>query len=104
MKSLLVLLALGLLTVLPGSAIALGADLSTRTHAVSPDTLAEMGLAGMQTVSDREGERIRGERIRFSMINSAILWRPGILVQQRITVGPRHGVFAVSTQSIFIWP
>jgi len=66
------------------------ADHSSRSEAVSADTLAQMGLGGMQSISDEQGHRIRGEGyIRFRAFNFALVWSKPIEVRQVILIGSK---------------
>ena len=104
MRTLLVAVVLGVSIALLGAPTALAADEPGQADAVSADTLAQMGMAGMSTVSDRKGEQVRGQGMRIFMRNMAFIWSSNTFVSQRITVGPRRGVYAVSAQTIYVAP
>jgi hypothetical protein len=84
------------------------ADEAPRDTAVSSDTLAAMGMAGMTTVDDATGHQIRGTGCGVSvwMFNLAILRTPRpIYVDQIILVGGRtpQTAFAISRNIVYRW-
>ena len=112
MRMLLVASVLGLSLCLIGSGTLQAADRSGEESAVSQDTLAAMGMAGMSTVSDEQGHQIRGTGcakgcgVRIFMLNLAILRTPRpIFVDQIILVGGRtpQTAFAISRNTVFRW-
>lgn len=80
------------------SCVTLSAQQATAAD-ISSDTLAEMGLADMQPMSDAEGMEVRGQGVIFlrysSLVNVSrnfVSFGSAIVVQQNLNIGPSTNI------------